>query len=228
MFSPNKKTSDNKKLITLKNKEIIDVIIEDMAKAGKSTSSAVIEQIILRDLFGESKESEKYIRYIYSEGLKNTFIYLMQELAAGSGWQASHPNAKRLVEFMLDVLSLQRPKRGQEFKDEQMYEHLLSNCTMLVEKLKLDYNDKELFALDKFVYDSDIHFLNNLKFADYVPYNFIHLILKYWDSLGNYTFSYRVLYDIVEMSDEKTWETSQNRVLAAECIKNVVKEWDNE
>lgn len=134
-----RKTEDSnvsRKIITLKNYELVDGYVKDTAYVMQSNDSAVIENILLDRILPFSSVSENYVRSIYKFGLKRTYMILMDVLSAGLDLKATYDNAYDLVEFGMNVI-LQQPFTvgiDPEYKDEIPY--LKSCCDSVLRKLE--------------------------------------------------------------------------------------------
>lgn len=218
----------NKKLISLVNFDIIEGFTKDMAETTQTNASTVIENIILDRILSKSKTSNYYIKEIYDKGLKETFISLMQDLSAGIQGMASHDNAEELVKLGMSIVN--RPfSAGMDEKHKELSEHHFpSNCRCVREKIEHETAEEKLEFDEKMAYEDDIMLLSQTenKACDFVPYNYFRLVLARWDILGNYTYTFRMLMDVVALSEEKLWDSAEYRLQAIEIIKKVTEMWD--
>jgi hypothetical protein len=218
----------NKKLISLVNFDIIEGFTKDMAETTQTNASTVIENIILDQILSKSKTSNYYIKEIYDIGLKETFISLMQDLSAGIQGMASHDNAEELVKLGMSIVN--RPfSAGMDEKHKELSEHHFpSNCRCVREKIEHETAEEKLEFDEKMAYEDDIMLLSQTenKACDFVPYNYFRLVLARWDILGNYTYTFRMLMDVVALSEEKLWDSAEYRLQAIEIIKKVTEMWD--
>lgn len=218
----------NKKLISLVNFDIIEGFTKDMAETTQTNASTVIENIILDRILSKSKTSNYYIKEIYDKGLKETFISLMQDLSAGIQGMASHDNAEELVKLGMSIVN--RPfSAGMDEKYKELSEHHFpSNCRCVREKIEHETAEEKLEFDEKMAYEDDIMLLSQTenKACDFVPYNYFRLVLARWDILRNYTYTFRMLMDVVALSEEKLWDSAEYRLQAIEIIKKVTEMWD--
>lgn len=218
----------NKKLISLVNFDIIEGFTKDMAETTQTNASTVIENIILDRILSKSKTSNYYIKEIYDKGLKETFISLMQDLSAGIQGMASHDNAEELVKLGMSIVN--RPfSAGMDEKYKELSEHHFpSNCRCVREKIEHETAEEKLEFDEKMAYEDDIMLLSQTenKACDFVPYNYFRLVLARWNILGNYTYTFRMLMDVVALSEEKLWDSAEYRLQAIEIIKKVTEMWD--
>ena len=218
----------NKKLISLVNFDLIEGYTKDMAEITQTNVSTVIENILLDRILSKSNTSNYYIKEIYDNGLKEAFIALMQTLSAGIQGMASHDNAEEIVKLGMSVVN--RPfSAGMDEKYQNLSEHHFpSNCRCVRENIENDTEEEKLEFDEKMAYEDDIMLLSQTenKACDFVPYNYFRLVLARWDILGNYTYTFRMLMDVVALSEERLWDSAEYRLQAIEIIKKVTETWD--
>lgn len=218
----------NKKLISLVNFDLIEGYTKDMAEITQTNVSTVIENILLDRILSKSNTSNYYIKEIYDNGLKEAFIALMQTLSAGIQGMASHDNAEEIVKLGMSVVN--RPfSAGMDEKYQNLSEHHFpSNCRCVREKIEHETEEEKLDFDEKMAYEDDIMLLSQTenKACDFVPYNYFRLVLARWDILGNYTYTFRMLMDVVALSEERLWDSAEYRLQAIEIIKKVTETWD--
>ena len=218
----------NKKLISLVNFDLIEGYTKDMAEITQTNVSTVIENILLDRILSKSNTSNYYIKEIYDNGLKEAFIALMQTLSAGIQGMASHDNAEEIVKLGMSVVN--RPfSAGMDEKYQNLSEHHFpSNCRCVREKIEHETEEEKLEFDEKMAYEDDIMLLSQTenKACDFVPYNYFRLVLARWDILGNYTYTFRMLMDVVALSEERLWDSAEYRLQAIEIIKKVIETWD--
>lgn len=218
----------NKKLISLVNFDLIEGFTKDMAEITQTNASTVIENIILDRILSKYDTPNYYIKKIYKEGLKETYIALMQNLSAGIQGMASHDNAEALVKLGINIVN--RPfSCGMD--NDYLYlseDHFPSNCRCVREKIEHETEKEKLGFDEKMAYEDDIMLLSQTenKACDFVPYNYFRLVLARWDVLGNYTYTFRLLMDVVALSEERLWGSAEYRLQAIEIIKKVTEKWD--
>lgn len=218
----------NKKLISLVNYDLIEGFAKDMAEKTQTNASNVIENIILDRILSKSNTSNYYIKLIYNAGLKEAYIALFQTLSAGIKGMASHNNAYELVKLGINIVN--RPfSSGMDEKYKELSEHHFpSNCRCVREKLEHDIAKEELEFNDNMAFEDDILLLTQTEngACDFVPYNYFRLILARWEILGNFTYTFRLLMDVVALSEERLWDSAEYRLQAVEVIKTVTESWD--
>lgn len=223
-------TQKNKKLITFTNYELIDRYTKDIAEMEQTNVSAVIENIILKQILAEADfdATNYYIKKIYSDGLKDAFIALFQNLSAGIQGKSTHTNAYALVNLCLKITN--RPFMS-GFDPDYKYledEHLVKNCKAVREKIEYQKSKENLNFDQKIALDDDISLLKQTEnhAVDFVPYNYFRLVLARWNTLGNYTYTFRMLMDVVALSEPDLWDSAKYRLQAIEIIKSVTESWD--
>lgn len=223
--------SVSRKIITLKNFDLIDGFVKDTAEAQDSNDSAVIEGILLEHIMPTSQmslASTYYVNQIYTNGLKETVILLLQNLAAETQKPESYDKAFPLITLIMGILN--RPF-GSEV-DEQ-YKHLLkdhfpSNCKAVSEKLEYETKDMQLTFDEKQRLEDDLMLLSLTKqdAVDFVPYNYLRLVVNNWEVLKKNSFTYRMLFDVVALSDPMFWNRAEHRLKAREVIIEVCRTWE--
>lgn len=223
--------SVSRKIVTLKNFDLINGFVKDMVEVQDSNDSAVIEGILLEHIMPISQTSlasKYYINQIYTNGLKETVILLLQNLAGETQKSESYNKAYPLITLIMGILN--RPF-GSEV-DEQ-YKHLLedhfpSNCKAVSEKLEYETKDMQLTFDEKQRLKDDLMLLSLTKqdAVDFVPYNYIRLVVNNWEVLKQNSFTYRMLFDVVALSDPMFWNRAEYRLKAREVIIEVCRTWE--
>lgn len=218
----------NKKLISLVNFDLVEGFTKDMAEMTQTNTSTVIENIIMDRILSKSPTSSYYIKKIYSDGLKEAYIALFQTLSAGIQGMASHDNAYELVKLGMNIVN--RPfSSGMDEKYKSLAEqHFPLNCRCVREKIEHDVSKEKLEFDSKMSFEDDILFLTQTEngACDFVPYNYFRLVLARWKILGNYTYTFRMLMDVVALSEERLWDSAEHRLQAIEVIKTVTESWN--
>lgn len=226
-----RKAEDNnvyRKMITIKNVEVVDGYVKDLAYVAESSDSAIIEAIILDKVLPDSDAGKFYVKSIYTNGLKKTFAAIMQTLAAGVDFQAAYPNGEELIRFAMKIFSFPA-ERGFDSENIKLLDgYFMGCCTRVCEKIKYETERLELSFDQKQIVEDDILLLSHkiTDEADFVPYNFFRLVLTHWDILGNYTYTYRMLYAVSVLSLPMQWEKPEYRLEAREIIAETCREWE--
>lgn len=213
----------NKKLVSFShaNYETLISIIRDEAYLNDTSESAVIENALVKAFFPANKNIKWYIDCIYSDGLKATFSRLFAGLAAGTDFKAAHDNALPLVKFAMD--SSHMAMHGLTGK-EGPYVHFQSQCGSIYRILEHKRNPDTI----SFEAREELEFFGLLIKQlpeNFVPINYYNVILANWDILGNSTFTFRLLMDLVELTEGAWKDTPERRAEARKIITEVVGEW---
>lgn len=216
----------NKKLITFKNIDLINGIVQDRATLSDTSYSAIIEDILLKEFLPESKASVYYIEMIYKYGLKETFIALMQNLSAGINFEASQTNSYALVKLAMNIVSRPFSSSIDQTHKDLLLGHFPSNCEAVKQKIEHESSKKKLSFDEEQRLRDTLALLSLRDPQDFVPYNYFELVLANWEILGNYTFTFRMLYDVVALSDPALWDRPEHRLNAIDCIADVTSTWD--
>lgn len=216
---------NNKKLITFKNLEFINGIIQDFASMEDKTFSAVVEDILLREILPNEEAPKYYIQKIYKDGLKETFISLMQNLSAGLNFDASEDNAYELVNLGMKIVSSPFNVEIDSAYKDLLNGHFKKNCNEVKLKLEHEKNENPLTFDEKRRLKDDIALLEYREPFSFVAYNYFELVLSNWAVLGNYSYTFRLLFDVVALSDPELWNSAEYRLNAVECIKKVTATW---
>lgn len=214
-----------RKIITLKNFDIIDGYIKDRAVKDDSNDSAVIENILLKQILPDSEIASYYISMIYCNGLKQTVMTLMQDLTVDVQWEGAHDVAFLLVRMAMEMVQESYVAIDDEFA-YLMEEDLPSNCRAIIEKLnheseknELNFNEKQLLKDDEALLS-----MTDGKTVDFVPYKYFRLVVSWWKWLGDYAFTFRLLYDVVALTERSIWDTAEYRLRARDIISEVCGE----
>lgn len=230
MFMKQEKNADkntNRKNVVFKNIELISGYYQDKATLTDSNFSATIEELLLQNILTGNPASDYYTELIYKQGLKETFIALMQNLSAGINFEASEQNAYPLIKFGMNVVSRPFSASIDEAYSHYYDEHFPSNCKQVARILEHHTSQKELTFDEKMLLEDNLNLLKNSTKdgVTFVPYNYFSLVLKNWEALGNNTFTFRMLFDVVALSDNELWDKPEHRLQAIECIKEVTSSW---
>lgn len=230
MFMKQDKNTDknpNRKNVVFKNIELISGYYQDKAILTDSNFSATIEEILIKNILTGNPASDYYIEFIYKQGLKETFIALMQNLSAGINFKASEQNAYPLIKLGMNIVSSPFSSCiDKEYSD--LYDgHFPSNCKQVAKTLEYHASQKELTFDEKMLLEYDLTLLKNSTKdgVAFIPYNYFSLVLKNWEALGDNTFTFRMLFDVVALSDSNLWDKPKHRLQAIECIKEVTSSW---
>lgn len=220
--------SNGRKMVVFKHVELLNGYYQDTAALTDSNYSATIEDVLLKNILTGNAATDYYIENIYKFGLKECFIALMQNLSAGINFKASEQNSYPLIKLATNILS--RPFSSSIDPEYSHYYdgHFPSNCKQVAKILEHEAENRELSFEEKMELEDNLALLNNTTKdgVDFVPYNYFSLVLKNWTALGNNSFTFRMLFDVVALSDNALWDKPEHRINAIECIKDVTKSWD--
>ena len=230
-----RKTEDSgvsRKIITLKNFDLIDGYVKDMAYLQDSNDSAIIEKILLNNIFSDSADAAFYIKKIYSLGLKNALLAFIHNLSVEvqlkSDYEEDPAHLKTLELLLLirNVLNDPMPMEvDPEFAD-LLNGSLISNSESVLRKIENVLEGRELSFNDKEQLQDERKLLSatNLDPEKFYPCSYMRVLLNKWALLGDYTFAYRLLYDIVALSLPGFWVYPEHRIRAIEVIKLICEE----
>lgn len=217
----------NKKLVSFKNYAVLGGLIQDLATIEKTNDSVVIESILTKALLSPSDQTTDLISMVYNEdfALKGTIAYLLSELSAHVGIDKSYSNALPLIELCLQFTN--RPFcHGTTPTADKRWGYFQDTARLILEKLKHAYQeDNTLETIHKL---KEYEILFSLPQEDFVPFNFFSLVLNEWDILGTSTYTYRLLYAVVELTSLEcnAWENNaQNRLALTKVIKDITPKW---
>lgn len=218
----------SRKIITLKNFELVDGYVKDTAFVMESNDSAVIENMLLDKILPTSPAAAYYVRSIYTVGLKKTYMTLMNLLSEGLDFKAAYDNAYDIVKFGMNVILQQPFVAGIDPDYKDYIPYLKSCCDSILRKLEyetqnrqLSFDQREMLADDKILLECD--FRNEINFR---PQHYFRVVLSRWDILGNYTFTYRMLFAVVALSNSILWDEPKHRLMARDVIAEVCKDWE--
>lgn len=227
MLRKDAKKEPTKKLLTFKKNDLINGFYKDKAILEDTSYSAAVESVLIKEIMTGNKVNDEYIESIYRQGVKETLANIYSNLAAGINGRATHNDAYELVWLSMRMVS--HPfSNGIDPVYAYLYEsHFPSNCYQVAEKLKYETGKKEL------EFDESLQLRDNLLLlenstkdgVDFVPYNYFNLVITHWEYLNDFTYTYRMLYDVVALSDEMLWESPKNRIDTIECLKKVTANW---
>lgn len=220
--------SNGRKMVVFKQVELLNGYYQDKAVLSDTNFSAAIEDVLLKNILTGNAATDYYIGYVYKSGLKACYMALMQNLSAGINFRASEKNAYPLIKLAANILA-----RPYSSSIDQTYSHYYdghfpSNCIQVARLLEHVAENKELSFEEEMELKDNIVLLNNTtkNGVEFIPYNYFSLVLRNWEILGDNTFTFRMLFDVVALSDTDMWEKPDNRIKAVDIIKEVTAKWD--
>lgn len=216
-----------------KAKNLCESFIADEAEVYNRSLSAMREEHILQSILPQDKKARYWFEQLYNSNAKigdvmsNVFSYL----AAGNGWKSAQKEGiKLLVEYA--HTELQRMSGGIE-KYEREAKMFFSCLESL--KNKLEY---EAEAIEDMTYKYHIletvkqlaSFIDEMKdnadeffyYKDFTLYIYI-TIQNFWDLLGNYTYTFRLLSCIARI--QKWDNTAAGRIKLCEVLIAATENW---
>lgn len=214
-------------------KNLCESFLADEAEVYNRSLSAMREEHILRDILPQDKKASYWFQQLYNgnatvgDVMENVFGYL----AAGIGWKASQTEGTRqLVEYAYS--ELQKMTGGIE-KYERESAYFFSCLDSLKSKLEYEsdsiedmttkYHIRETVRqLSSFIdemKDNPDEFFYAKDFTSYVYMT----ILNFWDLLGNYTYTFRMLSCIASI--QKWNNTAIGRIKLREVLIDATADW---
>lgn len=215
-----------KKMIIFSSQNIKDVIENytcDEAKLEKRSISSIIENHILNDILPTNRSARAFVESMYGEyqwSVEKCLEAIFSYLSAGIDGKAKHDNCMPIVEYARHI-AVSKNYRIEPKKKE--IHHFRSSFESVIEKLEYD-NKNVKWAKDFYKECEDEYYANQAT-------HIFNIILENWESLGNFTYSYRMLADIMAMQDAeaKKYHTpscdEEDRLELAKILKEVSKDW---
>lgn len=230
-----RKTEDSgvsRKIITLKNFDLIDGYVKDMAYMKDSNDSAIIEGILLDKILSNSADAAFYIKKIYSFGLKYTLLTFIHNLSVEVQLKADYewdPARARTLELVLLIRNILNDPMVMGVDPEYAYilnSSLVENSGAVLRKIEDTLENKELSFNEKEQLRDERKLLSatDLDPEKFSPCPYLSVLLNKWYILGDYTFAYRLLYDIVALSLPGFWIYPEHRIRAIDVIKLICGE----
>jgi hypothetical protein len=215
-----KKTESKKLLFSFSNGYLIDKVIEAKATLENKSKSAVLEEIITRELLPEDKEARYVIEnllFCENGGICKALEVLFANNAAGTGaWASKHDNFGELVRFAKTESCLynQTILSG----NESELPHLKSQYKNVIDKLT-DENQKEYANAIYEELDKEPQFTR--------LGNIYQILQNDWENLKGWSITYRLLADMVRVEKDNWRDTVEAKAELMEIIKNTASEWHN-
>ena len=214
------KENDSKKLLfSFSNGYLIDKLIEAKAKLENKSKSAVLEEIITRELLPEDKEARYVIENcLYSEngGVGKALESLFANNSAGTGkaWSSKYDNFEELFRFAKTESCLYNETilSGEESE----LPHMKSQFRAVIDEL----TDEDQKEYAKAIYEE----LDNE--PQFTRLGNIYQILQNdWEHLKGWSITYRLLADMVRLEKGHWRESVEAKAELLEIIKRTSAEW---
>ena len=215
------------------SKNLCERFLADEADVYNRSLSALREEHILLDILPHDPNAKYWFQQLYNgnatvgDVMNNVFSYL----AAGIGWEASQiEGTRQLVEYAYNELQKMTGGIGQYEREATYFFRCLESL-----KNKLSYesesaNDvttkyhilettKQLNSLIDEMKDNPEEFFYAKDFTSYVYIS----ILNFWDILGNYTYTFRMLSCIARI--QKWDNTAAGRIELRRVLINATALW---
>lgn len=219
--------SVTRKIITLKNYQLVDGYVKDKAYVDETNDSAVVESILLEHILPNEPASTYYVREIYIKGLKETMIDILAYFDINRKPLEDCDRAFLLIRFLLQIFD---NRRGVGYDDA--YQYLLNtqfptNCKLVAEKMKYEMSERSLDFDEKQALEDELLFLSlsQQNAIDFIPYNYLTLVVNNWEMLKGNKFVYRLISNVVALSMVEFWDYAEHRLKAIDVITEVCKTW---
>jgi len=222
-----------KTTISFERPELVKKLVGDIAFKENKSLSAVIEKMILNTLLPENKDArwiaENYL-YAKDNGIGNALSVLFANNAAGINMGIVHDNFLPVVKFACN--RQQFCKASLTGKEEELY-HTRSQIQSVIGRLRIRA-EQEAEAGDK---EKECYYKREADWGDMlldelntVPQrsrlvHFYQLLLNSWEDFKNWSITYRLLHDLVDL--EKGWgDDPLDRMELLRILKEISKEWE--
>lgn len=211
--------------ISFEKSELIKKLVGDIAIKENRSLSAIIEKIILQSLLPKNSDAQWIAeQYLYADngGIDKALSALFSNNSAGVNWEAVHDNMLPLVQYaQTQAMYCHTILSG---KERELF-HLKDQIQLVIEKLEKLAQEKNSNYYKK---EADWGRALLEELAEEPQYsricNFYQLLLNSWDDFKNWTITYRLLHDLVEI--EKGWRSDPAaRIELLQLIKKVSDEW---
>lgn len=205
----------------------MDGYIKDKAYVDESNDSAVIESILLDHILPNEPASIHYVREIYTKGLKEAILDILNCFDINKEPIEDCDRALLLVKLLLKIFD---HRCGVGYDDA--YQYLLNgkfsaNCKLVAEKMKHEMSERSLTFDEKQSLEDDLLLLSlsQQNAVDFIPYNYLTLVINNWDMLKKNRFTYRMMSNVVALSMVEFWDFAEHRLKAIDVIAEVCKTW---
>lgn len=219
-----------RKIITLKNFQVIDGYVKDMAYVQESNDSAVIENILLEHILPEETVSANYVKKVYTIGLKEAVLDLLNYLDGKKELIDEGNRTSLLVNLLLQIFDNRYGVGYDEAYSYLLKEKFPANCKMVADKMKYEMQARTLSFNERQMLEDDLALLEltQRNSVDFIPYNYMSLVVNNWEILNDNKFVYRMISNVVALSMEDYWNRADLRLKAISVIAEMCKNWKNE
>lgn len=231
-------------------KDFLERYMSDESEMTSSSTSYLMETHMLHDILPESRDAAQKIMDLYSMPDGKAIGRVMESIydifAADLMSKTACSEVRELVSFhYMDVVL--RPYNDIIRTDDNINDNDYVNAreyyflsmkrftAVLKEHLEMHPDMKETDYQTYIKMEQDIHELEHIMsmdgdedkviYADSLNFVFM-VILKYWDSISTYTYTYRLLVAICRIH---TWITdAQTRLKLVDILKKLSLNWDND
>lgn len=213
-----------------KEKSFIEGALNILSAVDKKSPSAILEDLIAKTLLPENSNASDICKQLFASEINNfgALEKVFDIYAAGVNNEARYQNGYDLVEYLhgeLTFASFPSSKETEGFRQffcsnfHQMYLKVKSECTA--------ENEDDLLT-----YESPVKYIKyHLDTASqepeaFNPINLTDIIKKHWDTLGNFTYTYRALSALCRLLAKTRNDYAEDRVKLVEIISKASEEWN--
>lgn len=190
-------------------------ILEDIAKIEGKTPKKVCEEVLTATLLTENQHIRCFIERMYRTdgGIIDVLDVTFNWYAAGLDLQARYSNGKPLVKYLNEVLDSVELKINLSSEDRH---HFINCWDNVCEKLAISGNSDASKRAQSLISGE----------TQIVIKAYIDIVLDNWACLGNYTYTFRALSDLMSMaSKSEELEISRNRLSLRRILFTLAEEW---
>lgn len=213
--------NDLKKMIVFtnqKNKKVVENFVHDEAERENRSASSLIESHILNDIMPKNNNVRNWIFLLYSENWKieDVLIAFFDFCSVGVNFRAKENNCLKLIEYIYEE---ERHTRNPFPKNAPEMHHFLSQFDSLVENLEKNSSAEQVKWAKELLTNLEN---NRIEFINFV--DLYDLIIHNWEALKEWSFTFRLLCDLVKM--QEFWRNdSRQRLEIVELLTDISSEW---
>ena len=223
---------NGKKILSLINYELIDLMLKDISYTEGTTESLIAEEILLGlrpGLLPENKEASSLLQTYYTEDNAISKIYRSTMLDAAARDFSSGSPAKELslIKKLHSALCFYQlgPRDSTPHDELKWYVNQVDYYLRCLERELEKIESPELF--DSFQLRNEIRFgrdlWNELKSEPHFSYyfNILSIVINTWEYSGRYTYTYRMIAAMLQIA--KIPNTPANRVEIIAALRDAYK-----